>query len=547
MVEMWAKPSTAQACSARRPTGGSVRSRCSCLLLAMLARGRRRARRAQTAARPRRPRPRRRRSRRPRRANTLALLRDDKRRAELMSTLETIAKAAPAAAAPGGARARDAGGDVAAGPLAVRPVPPHRAPRATAPPQPRRPPPAAAAAAAARPRPRCRRSRRTASARSSPGACRSCCSAYAQQLADSLRSVNDLPLLWRWLVEPGDRPGSAGRRRWTPWRMLLIVLAGGWRPSGWSAGCSPACARALVAWSPRHAIADPSAPGTHATEVAAPPLRARSSARCRLIPLSARPLAARSRCRSPPSSASANCCSAPCSARPPRPGWSCCRPSRPMPIAAHHPRRRRLPGLARPRRGCCRCPMGGGVPDRLGAPDRHHRVTGYAVANIGLLFGMYHTAQLAILKLFALVVHLCLVVAVLQARGPVAHRLQARRGGDRAVAGAVQPVRRRSGTGSRSSDRRRVAGLGGRDPQRLRAAAHLLRRHRRPIVVGRAAGRGADPRRARPGPDGAGTTRLCRPGRGLLPGRCARSSRARSGSSPASRCWRPGDCRSCSG
>ena len=54
-------------------------------------------------------------------------------------------------------------------------------------------------------------------------------------------------------------------------------------------------------------------------------------------------------------------------------------------------------------------------------------VTGYVIANIGLLFGMYHTAQLAILKLFALFVHLGLVVAVLQARGPVAHRLHAPR------------------------------------------------------------------------------------------------------------------------
>jgi small-conductance mechanosensitive channel len=54
-------------------------------------------------------------------------------------------------------------------------------------------------------------------------------------------------------------------------------------------------------------------------------------------------------------------------------------------------------------------------------------VTGIALANIGLLFGMYRTAQMAVLKLFSLLVHLCLVAAVLEARKPVAARLRARR------------------------------------------------------------------------------------------------------------------------
>ncbi len=54
-------------------------------------------------------------------------------------------------------------------------------------------------------------------------------------------------------------------------------------------------------------------------------------------------------------------------------------------------------------------------------------VTGWAVANFGELFGMQTTAQLALLKLFMLVIHVCLVVAVFQARAPVAHRLRARR------------------------------------------------------------------------------------------------------------------------
>ncbi len=53
-------------------------------------------------------------------------------------------------------------------------------------------------------------------------------------------------------------------------------------------------------------------------------------------------------------------------------------------------------------------------------------ITGYAVAGVGLQFGMYRTAYDALLKLFALVVHACLVVAVLEARVPVARRIRAR-------------------------------------------------------------------------------------------------------------------------
>lgn len=53
-------------------------------------------------------------------------------------------------------------------------------------------------------------------------------------------------------------------------------------------------------------------------------------------------------------------------------------------------------------------------------------LVGYGIAEVGLLFGMYRTAYETLLKLFALVVHVCLVVAVLQAREPVARRIHAR-------------------------------------------------------------------------------------------------------------------------
>jgi len=54
-------------------------------------------------------------------------------------------------------------------------------------------------------------------------------------------------------------------------------------------------------------------------------------------------------------------------------------------------------------------------------------VTGYVTAEVGLLFGMYQTAHDALLKLFALALHVGLIVAVLQARAHVAARLRAPR------------------------------------------------------------------------------------------------------------------------
>ncbi len=52
-------------------------------------------------------------------------------------------------------------------------------------------------------------------------------------------------------------------------------------------------------------------------------------------------------------------------------------------------------------------------------------VSGFTLAEIGLLFGIYQTAYNALLKLFAFVVHACLVLAVLQARRRVKDKLKA--------------------------------------------------------------------------------------------------------------------------
>ncbi len=49
----------------------------------------------------------------------------------------------------------------------------------------------------------------------------------------------------------------------------------------------------------------------------------------------------------------------------------------------------------------------------------------YTVTEVAVMFGLYNTAREALLKLFALVVHVMLVVAVLQARRPVADRIRA--------------------------------------------------------------------------------------------------------------------------
>ena len=54
-------------------------------------------------------------------------------------------------------------------------------------------------------------------------------------------------------------------------------------------------------------------------------------------------------------------------------------------------------------------------------------VTGYAVSEVALALGMYRSASDALLKLVALAVHGCLVAAVLEARVPVAARIRVRR------------------------------------------------------------------------------------------------------------------------
>ena len=432
MVEMWAKPGTTQAASQSVATVG----RAFVLGVAVLLGGVSTAS-AQTPA----PAPARAGVVSPSdAANTLALLRDEKRRAELMSTLETIAKATPipAPVAVPAAPALTPAETLAAGPLAVNApaaIPPATPPAAAVAPVVA---PAAAVPIAAAPAPAAPAAAIIAPAVAPvqaiapdsigaqlAGRMSVMLSAYAQQLAGSLQSVNDLPLLWRWLASQAGDP-QAQAEAFDAGRMLLIVFAGGLAAEWALHRVLRRLRGTIVSWSPSHAVADPSVPGTHATEVRRRRFE-RILAALKLVPyllgrllIDLVPIAAFIGVGEVLLGAVFG-------------ASSLTRLVVLQAVEAYAYARiilavtAFLVSPAPPRL----LPLSDWAAVFLTVWVRRITiigVTGYAIANIGLLFGMYHTAQLAILKLFALVVHLCLVVAVLQARGPVAHRLHARRG-----------------------------------------------------------------------------------------------------------------------
>jgi small-conductance mechanosensitive channel len=433
MIEMWAKPGITQAASVltrvlTRVSGrsGRVFVLAVALLLATLG-----AAIAQTATIA--PAPGRASTVTPAEAaNTLALLRDDKRRAELMSTLETIAKVAPASVAPAAAPPAPAltpAETLAAGPLAV-PAPITTKVTTTTVTTPAAPPPEAADATPAAAAPAKAAAPAQALAPDSVGAQLAgrmsvMLGAYAAQLASSLQSVNDLPLLWRWLASQAVDP-QARAEALDAGGMLLIVLAGGMVAEWVLRRVLRRLRTTIVAWSPSHAAADPSAPDTHENEV-----RRRRFERIigalKLIPY----LLGRFLVDLAPIVAFIGIAELLLGTV-----LGASSQTRPIVLQAVEAYAYARIILA--------------VTDFLVSPAPPRLlpltewaavfvtvwirritiigVTGYAIANIGLLFGMYHTAQLAILKLFALFVHLCLVVAVLQARAPVARQLRARHG-----------------------------------------------------------------------------------------------------------------------
>ncbi len=317
----------------------------------------------------------------------LSVLRDERRRAELITTLDAIAKAEPAPV-PVPAVKPDAAADKPASTPSIAPdsVGVQLATRISV-----------------------------------------MLSAYAQQLVLSLRSVNDLPLLWRWLASQGDDPAAraalldAGGK-------LLLVLAGGLLAEWLVRLIFRRLRTTLTAWAPQRSDSDDADPAHAAAAEARRHRLDRALGALRQLPyllgrlvLDVLPIAA--------FLAVAEILLAA--------GLGASDETRQVVLQAVQVYAYArvilavaalLVSPASPRLRLLH------VSDWAAAfLTRWIRrivivaVTGIALANIGVLFGMYRTAQLALLKLFALVVHACLVVAVLQARQPVAARLRARR------------------------------------------------------------------------------------------------------------------------
>ena len=363
-------------------------------------------------------------------ANTLALLRDDKRRAELMTTLETIAKAAPAVAAPEAvaAPAMTPAETLAAGPLAATgAAAPATAPAVATAPAAATPTAAPAATATA---PAATVAKPAAIAPDSIGAQLATrmavlLGAYVQQLANSVQAVNDLPLLGRWLSSQANDP-AARAEAFDAVRMLLIVIAVALGVEWVVRRLARRFRKIVVAWSPRDYVADPSAPGTHAVEVRRRRFE-RIVASVKLLPyligrllIDLVPIAAfigtvtvlLGTVFTPTEQTGLIVLQA-------AQAYALVRVVFAATAFLVSPTPPRLLPLSE---------WAAGFITRWVRRLTIIAVTGSALAAIGLSFGMYRTAQLAVLKLFALVVHLCLVVAVLQARAPVAHRLRAHRG-----------------------------------------------------------------------------------------------------------------------
>ena len=363
-------------------------------------------------------------------ANTLALLRDDKRRAELMTTLETIAKAAPATVTPEAvaAPAMTPAETLAAGPLAATgAAAPATAPATTSTPAVATPTAVPAAAGTA---PAATAAKPAAIAPDSIGAQLATrmavlLSAYVQQLANSVQAVNDLPLLGRWLSSQANDP-AARAEALDAVRMLLIVIAVALGVEWVVRRLFRRFRKLVVAWSPRDYVADPSAPGTHAVEVRRRRFE-RIVASVKLLPyllgrllIDLVPIAAfigtvtllLGTVFTPTAQTGLIVLQA-------AQAYAVVRVVFAATAFLVSPTPPRLLPLSE---------WAAGFITRWVRRLTIIAATGSALAAIGLSFGMYRTAQLAVLKLFALVVHLCLVVAVLQARAPVAHRLRAHRG-----------------------------------------------------------------------------------------------------------------------
>ena len=319
----------------------------------------------------------------------LDLLRDDKRRAEFTSVLEAIATAAPPAV-PGSVAAAEA-------------------------------PAAAPAAAASQILPLTPGS---LGAQVIDGAASALSNAGAQAMA-AAQAVNDLPLLWRWVASQASNEEFRARAGDVAWR-LLAAIGAGLALEAVATRVLRRLRRALSAWTPTTADWDPAPVLAEPTEADRHNRLGRALGTLRRLPY----LFGRLVLDLIPVAAFAAAVEALAGTRIGEPEVTrlairlvleiyvlsrIVLSVTAMLVSPAVPRLRLLhlsdwaaAFLTRWIRRCLIVAM-----------------TGYGIAELGLLFGMYRTAHDALLKLFALAVHGMLIAAVLQARPYVAARLRA--------------------------------------------------------------------------------------------------------------------------
>jgi len=332
----------------------------------------------------------------------LDLLRDDKRRTEFTATLEAIAKLAPAAA-PGTPAAA---------------VPPAAAP--------------AAAPAIAKVIPLAPDSLgaevldRASAGLADAGA----------QLVAAARSMNDLPLLWRWVATQAADPIARGRVLDTAWKLLVAILAG--LAVEWAAIRVLRRLRATLGhWAP--GVVEPLGPVADETGLAAAEAgeserieRRRRLSRAlgtlRRLPY----LLGRFLLDLVPIGLFAAVVGVLLGTRIGAPAttglvihavmsaYVLCRAVLRVTAFLVSPSAPRLRLLHV-------TDWAAGFLTRWTRRIAVTAIASYTVAGVAVMFGMYNTAHEALLKLFALVVHGLVVAAVLQARAPVAERIRAPR------------------------------------------------------------------------------------------------------------------------
>ena len=361
----------------------------------------------------------------------LAVLRDDKRRAELIATLEAIAKAGaqtdPKAGAKTGAKTGAAGGQApAAGPsepVASTPGAPTVAPTAAPTTQ-----PAPAPAIPLEP--------------DSLGAqfvlqVSAAASTAGTQLMTSLRQVNDLPLLWRWLYAQAHDPAALARLGDAAWKLLAVAAASLVTERG--ARLVLRRLHGAVSRGAQSGPAPPAVPNPGEDAAAAETLETEHTARRRrlagtiaalrrlpflfgrllldLVPIALFAFVSHALLGTPLGEPSVNRLVI-------------------VAVVESYVAVRVIGVVTRmlfsPKGLQLRLfPVSDWAAQFMTRWVRRISVigiAGYTMSEVGLLFGMYRTASDALLKLFALVLHVALVVAVLQARVPVARRLRARPG-----------------------------------------------------------------------------------------------------------------------